>query len=85
VAASTASAWPNRCACRSGLHHCRSDAAPAKFLQHFDIVNTGNTRAAAKRRLGNGPAFVARRKVPDLPWLHKGHHQARRGSALPAP
>jgi hypothetical protein len=30
-----------------GLHQCRSDAAPAKYLQHFDIVNTGNTSAAA--------------------------------------
>jgi len=45
---------------------------PGKFFQHFHSVNAGDTCAAAKRRLANGFAFVARRKVPDLARLHKG-------------
>jgi hypothetical protein len=46
------------------------------LFQQFDIVNTRNTRAATKRRFANGSAFVACRKVPELPWLHKGHQSS---------
>ena len=58
------------------LHERCSDATSAKFFQHFHSVNAGDTCAAAKRRLANGFAFVARRKVPDLARLHKGDNAA---------